>query len=368
MKPAEQPVTAWRMSCIRDIFPTSGKRSLLLTGSKGAGKTSLCEALLEHRALPGVRSRLCRDEAGQPHHVLLEARTGPGRVILGRRAGERMAPDLPALEQAAALLAAAAAAPGDWAVVDEVGYLEQASGVYQARLRELFDKKRVLAVLRKADTPLLAELRRRPDCLLVDLDELTPPRVGAVVLAAGKGERFGGNKLLAELGGVPLLARTLAALPRDRLARVTAVVSAPEVAALCERSGVPCLVNPGGPQSESVRRGLAAMADLDGCLFWPGDQPLCRQASAAALVESFWRFPQAVARLAWQGKPGSPVVFPASLFPRLAALTGDVGGMAAVPGSGAAVRLVPAGQPWELWDADTPDALARLEACLAAEQ
>ena len=332
------------------------------------GKTSLCDALLAGRVLPGVRSRLCRDDAGQPHHVELAARTGPGRVILGRRAGAGMEPDLPALEQAAALLAAAAAAPGEWAAVDEVGYLEQASPLYQTRLRELFDKKRVLAVLRKADTPLLAELRRRPDCLLVDLDELAPPRVGAVVLAAGKGERFGGNKLLAPLGGVPLLARTLAALPRDRLARVTAVVSAPEIAALCERMGVPCLIYPGGPQSESVRRGLAAMSDLDGCLFWPGDQPLCRKASAAALVEKFWRCPETVVRLAWQGRPGSPVVFPAALFPRLAALTGDVGGMAAVPGSGAAVRLVPAARPWELWDADTPAALARLEACLPAER
>lgn len=365
MKPAEQPVTAWRKRYISNIFPVSGKRSLLLTGSKGVGKTTLCEALVNGRALPGVRSRLCRDEAGQPHHVELAARTGQGQWVIGRRAGKGMAPDPAALEQAATVLAAAAAAPGEWAVVDEIGYLEQASPLYQARLRQLFDQKRVLAVLRKEDTPLLQELRARPDCLLVDLDQLTPPRVGCVVLAAGKGQRFGGNKLLAPLGGKPLLAHTLAALPRQRLARILAVASDPETAALCEKSGVPCLLYPGGPQSESLRRGLAGMEGLDGCVFLPGDQPLCRQESLDALLNEFEGHPNTVVRLAWQGRAGSPVVFPAGMFPRLAALTGDKGGMAAVPGSGTPVRLVEAAHPWELWDADTPAALARLGECLA---
>lgn len=194
------------------------------------------------------------------------------------------------------------------------------------------------------------------------------PRVGCVVLAAGRGERFGGGKLLAPLGGRPLLARTLEALPRARLARLTAVAREPAVAALCEERGVPCLVYPGGPQSESVRRGLAELteaADLDGCLFLPGDQPLCRRESLERLLDEFAVHPEAVVRLAWQGRAGSPAVFPAVLFPRLASLTGDVGGMAAVPGSGAPVRLVEAAAPWELQDADTPAALARLEECLA---
>ena len=107
------------------------------------------------------------------------------------------------------------------------------------------------------------------------------------------------------------------------------------------------------------------MTDLDGCLFLPGDQPLCRRESLEVLLDAFAGHPQSVIRLAWQGRPGSPVVFPAALFERLAALSGDVGGMAAVPGSGTPVQMVEAAHPWELWDADTPAALARLEECLA---
>jgi nucleoside-triphosphatase THEP1 len=70
----------------------------------------------------------------------------------------------------AAILRTCTLCPDPWAAVDEIGCLEQASPRYQAALLELFDTKRVLAVLRKADTPLLCALRSRSDCLVLDLD------------------------------------------------------------------------------------------------------------------------------------------------------------------------------------------------------
>ena len=59
-----------------------------------------------------------------------------------------------------------------WAVVDEIGFLENSSPAYCRALEELFRKKRVLAALRKADSPLLCRLRSREDCLVIDLDGL----------------------------------------------------------------------------------------------------------------------------------------------------------------------------------------------------
>ena len=59
-----------------------------------------------------------------------------------------------------------------WAVVDEIGFLENSSPAYCRALEELFRKKRVLAALRKADSPLLCRLRSREDCLVIDLDVL----------------------------------------------------------------------------------------------------------------------------------------------------------------------------------------------------
>lgn len=198
-------------------------------------------------------------------------------------------------------------------------------------------------------------LEKEQDASPPGLEEvLNKYRVGCVVLAAGKGVRFGGQKLLAPLGGEPLLARTLDSVPLGLFARIVAVVSDERVGALCAAQGVETVFYPGGPQSESVRRGVAVMEGLDGCLFLPGDQPLCR--SFGALVGAFER--SRPVRLAHDGSPGSPVLFPAQWFPQLAALTGDRGGSSLLRGT--PVRLVE-GSARELLDADIPEALNILE-------
>lgn len=66
-------------------------------------------------------------------------------------------------------------APGDWAAVDEIGFLEQSSPAYQQALWSLFEGKRVLAALRKENLPFLNRLRAREDCFVLDLDEVRAP-------------------------------------------------------------------------------------------------------------------------------------------------------------------------------------------------
>lgn len=61
-------------------------------------------------------------------------------------------------------------APGTWVCVDEIGFLEEASPLYQQAMWQLFEHKRVLAALRKEELPFLIRLRSRADCLLLDLD------------------------------------------------------------------------------------------------------------------------------------------------------------------------------------------------------
>ena len=191
--------------------------------------------------------------------------------------------------------------------------------------------------------------------------------IGCIVMAAGKSERFGKNKLLAPLAGKPLLAHTLDALPRERLARIVAVTSDSAVTALCGACGVPAVQYEGGPQSETVRRGMERMDGMDGCLFVQGDQPLCTAQSVARLLDDFAAAPFDVHRLAFGDTPGSPAVFPARLFPALRALSGERGGMAAASAAGADVRLTQADHAWELLDADTEKALSELEKIFSAK-
>ncbi|OUN99463.1 hypothetical protein B5F98_01625 [Pseudoflavonifractor sp. An44] len=189
-------------------------------------------------------------------------------------------------------------------------------------------------------------------------------RIACIVLAAGKSTRFGANKLLAPLVDRLLLEHTLEAIPLPCFSQVVAVVSDPEVETLCRRHGVKTVAYQGGPQSQSIRLGLEAIQDADGCLFVLGDQPLCSSDSIRRLVSDFQAQPKAVHRLAYQGQPSSPTLFPARLFPALKKLTGEHGGMAAV--GDAPVWYTEAAGPQELWDADTPEKLSRIQQYLQA--
>lgn len=192
------------------------------------------------------------------------------------------------------------------------------------------------------------------------------PRIPCVVMAAGHGRRFGGQKLLAKLDGREVLARTLLSIPLD-VYDVVVVTRAPEVRALCERCGFTSRLSAGDEQSDTIRAGLEWAGDAPGCLFLQGDQPLVSAGSLRALAEAFARDPRGIARLSWRGRPGSPAIFPNWLFGELARTTGDQGGCAVLranPALGRLVTLVPAASEFELEDVDTPEDLGRLEALL----
>ena len=143
-----------------------------MTGRKGCGKTTLIESLIGPKPLPGVRSCVERGTDGLPVLVMLKERTGPGRCVIGRRGDGQMSAQVPALDGTGVqLLRRALYTPGEWVCVDEIGFLEEASPLYQQAMWQLFEHKRVLAALRKEELPFLCRLRGRADCLLLDLDE-----------------------------------------------------------------------------------------------------------------------------------------------------------------------------------------------------
>ena len=190
-------------------------------------------------------------------------------------------------------------------------------------------------------------------------------------MASGLGRRFGGSKLLAELDGVPLLGRALAATDGLFERRIVVTRSA-EAAAWCRERGVPVVLHSLPLRSDTIRLGLAAVGAQgpqppQGCLFCPCDQPLLRRQTVAALREAFLREPGCIWRPAWQGQPGAPVLFPRWAFAELAALEGRGGGAVAAAHPDR-VRTLPVADRWELFDVDTPAdlAAARQAAALCA--
>lgn len=184
-------------------------------------------------------------------------------------------------------------------------------------------------------------------------------RLGAVLLASGSGRRFGGNKLLAPVEGVPLVERAMDALPPALFARAAVCTSYPEILALAEARGYLALENPRAAEgiSASIRLGLSALGEVDGALFAVCDQPFLKTDSILRLIDAFTESPGSICALAWDGERGNPVVFPRDLFPELLALSGDTGGGAVLRAHRDRVALVEASSPRELRDVDAPEDL-----------
>jgi molybdenum cofactor cytidylyltransferase len=180
-----------------------------------------------------------------------------------------------------------------------------------------------------------------------------------VLLAGGRGTRFGGAKLMAPLKGRPLAlhaAAMLAALPFTHRFSVTGP-DVPDLAAL----GYSCipLQPPGAPQARSVALGAAAAqaAGARGVLLALADMPLVPAAHIRALVA---RFDGDRIGTAANGVTMPPALFGPAHFPALAALTGDRGGALRLAGG----PLVALDDELAL-DIDRPEDLACAEALLA---
>ena len=190
-------------------------------------------------------------------------------------------------------------------------------------------------------------------------------KLGCVIMASGEGKRFGSNKMLADICGKPLIQRTIESVPRGFDVVVT--TRWPQVAEICRELRCACALHDGALRSESVRAGLTWGADRGwkGCLFLPGDQPLVSSDSFEAMVRVFdERGRKHPVRLACNGEPSSPVLFPAELFDALMCLEGKDGG-GSILKSRIDVVLVEA-RAYELWDVDTAKGQQRITEHIAA--
>ena len=187
-------------------------------------------------------------------------------------------------------------------------------------------------------------------------------KIGCVLMAAGYGCRFGGNKLTAELeGGETLIDCALSAIPADKLDRVIVVTQYPRVEALAKKYGFTSLYNPHPErgQSESIRLGLAALQDCDAVLFQVADQPKLQKETVAQLIDFAELHPDRIVGLGHNGRRGNPCLFPARFFRELMALTGDHGGRSVILNHEEDLLLMEV-SPAQLIDIDTPEQLEKL--------
>ena len=186
------------------------------------------------------------------------------------------------------------------------------------------------------------------------------PKTGCVIMASGLGKRFGGNKLMADFHGKPMIQRALDAT-EGLFSRRVVVTRHESVAELCRAQNVEVVLHDLPNRNDTVRLGLEALGDLDCCIFLPGDQPLLRRETVAMLLENWKGNSNSILRPAYEDTEGSPVLFPSWAFPELRNLPEGKGGGFVIGNHPNDVLRVFVANPFELADADTPETLELLK-------
>ena len=214
---------------------------------------------------------------------------------------------------------------------------------------------------------LLMEIVTRPQPR--ETEEKPGRRVAGLVLAAGRSTRMGGpNKLLAEIGGKPLvrIAAEQALASRARPVVVVTGHQRDQVEAALKGLAVKTVHNPDFAEglSTSLKAGIAALpADVDGAIVCLGDMPQVDAALIDRLVGAFDPEKGALVVVPTiAGKRGNPVVWSRRFFGDLAKLDGDVGARHLIGSYPEAVVEVPLTGHAALVDVDTPDALRAVKA------
>ena len=204
--------------------------------------------------------------------------------------------------------------------------------------------------------------------------ERAPPRLEAIVLAAGAGSRFGGGKLTASWRGGRLIDGALAAAFAAHVERVIVVTGADEGVADAaldftrrdERAGQQRLTvvhaaDHALGMSASLKAGIAGLVeDAEGVFVFLGDMPMIPADTVETMIVRLANGAVAVAPT-WRGRRGHPVLFGRSLFPVLARSKGDEGAREVLRDLGDRLSLVPASSPGVLLDVDAPGDLDALE-------
>jgi len=187
----------------------------------------------------------------------------------------------------------------------------------------------------------------------------TPP--AGILLAAGQGTRFGGNKLMHPLAdGTPMAvasARTLHSV----LAHCIAVVNDTQgsVARLLAAAGLQVIANPRAPDGmgTSIACGVAASPNAGGWIIALADMPAIPAHVVQAVAEGLARGADIIAPVC-RGQRGHPVGFAPRHAPALRALQGDRGARDIIAAHRDSLELIDTPDSGVIRDIDTPGSLS----------
>jgi molybdenum cofactor cytidylyltransferase len=193
----------------------------------------------------------------------------------------------------------------------------------------------------------------------------------AVILAAGRASRFGGEKLTRSLAGKPLLHYSLAAAQSVFPGRVI-LVAGHEPDAIIESSGglaTQVVVNPDyrSGQGNSIAVGVRTCRDdADAIVIMLADQPLVTPDLLKRLAAEWTGNDGQIVQSDYGDAQGPPALFGKDTFDQLCELDGDHGAKAVIQSRKFEVATIAAGPVG--FDVDTPQDLEVVSQLLSAEK
>lgn len=199
------------------------------------------------------------------------------------------------------------------------------------------------------------------------------PRIGGLILAAGKSTRMRGpNKLTADIDGAPLVRRVAEAVANVGLTETIVVTGHEREKVEAALAGLPLRFVQNrrfaDGLSTSLKAGIAALPPgIDAALVCLGDMPGIGPALIARLAGAF--APEKGKDIVIPvrlGRRGNPVLIGKRHFAAIGKLTGDIGARELIQARTEAVVEVEVGDDGAFVDLDTPEALADYRARVAA--
>lgn len=190
------------------------------------------------------------------------------------------------------------------------------------------------------------------------------PKISAIIMASGKSERMGTNKLLLEYRGMTFIENTLEKVLKENFYEFAIVISDKKVKKKAQdymknletdEKKIYIIDNKKSEngQSESIKIGLETLGKCDGYMFFSCDQPFLTSDTIKKILQNFKT--KGITIPEYNGKRSLPVIFGENFKEELLKLEGDTGGKTVISNHQDKIRIVKIENPDEGKDIDTKE-------------